>query len=260
MPAPDTLYSFSSLAIVCVLFIFIVGFNELGFRLGRFIQNQTDEEIKSLTGAIQASILGLLALLLGFTFSMSMQRYDSRSHALIDEVNAIGTTQLRIQLIPEQHRDRANTLLRQYIEQRIAIGTIALTELEQRQRYNQISAQLQTELWELAVLVAQDDPRPVISGTFINALNAMIDAQSKRNALLQMQVPEVVLILLFIVFISSGGILGYSSGLSGRRVIAPTLMVSFLIVLIVFIIIDLDRPKRGLIQVDQSMMQSMKTW
>ncbi len=260
MPEQEILYSFSSLAIVSVLFLLIVAFNEVGFQMGRFIQNRTDEEIKSLTGAIQASILGLLALLLGFTFSMSMQRYDNRSYAIIDEANAIGTTQLRIQLIPERHRDSADVLIKQYIEQRIAIGTIALTQHKERQEYNRISAQLQSELWALAVQVAQDDPRPVISGTFINALNTMIDAQSKRNALLQMQVPEVVLILLFIVFISSGGILGYSSGLSGHRVMAPTLMVSFLIVLIVFIIIDLDRPKRGLIQVDQSVMQSMKTW
>lgn len=69
-----------------------------------------------------------------------------------------------------------------------------------------------------------------------------------------MHVPEVVLILLFIVFISSGGIMGYSAGLSGKRMIVPIVLVSLLITLIVFIIIDLDRPKRGLIQVDQTVM------
>jgi uncharacterized membrane protein (Fun14 family) len=69
-----------------------------------------------------------------------------------------------------------------------------------------------------------------------------------------MHVPEVVLILLFVVFISSGGILGYSAGLSGKRVFAPIVLVSLLITLIVFIIIDLDRPKRGLIQVNQEVM------
>lgn len=76
--------------------------------------------------------------------------------------------------------------------------------------------------------------------------------------MLQMHVPEVVLYLLFLVFIASGGILGYSSGLSGKRVMSPTMMVSFLIALIVFIIIDLDRPKRGLIQVNQGPMQTLQ--
>jgi len=75
--------------------------------------------------------------------------------------------------------------------------------------------------------------------------------------LLQMHVPEVVLMLLFVVFTSSGGILGYSSGLSGKRVFAPIVLVSSLITLIVFIIIDLDRPKRGLIQVNQAVMNEI---
>ncbi len=260
MQSQDFLYNYSSLAIVTVLFLLIIIFNETGFKAGRFIQNRTDEEIKSLTGAIQASILGLLALLLSFTFSMSMQRYDNRSLSLIDEANAIGTTQLRVELLPAQHQEKATELLRKYIELRIAIGTVDLTRQQERNQYNQASIHLQSQLWALAVQAAQDDPRPVTSGAFINALNTMIDSQSRRNALLQMQVPAVVLILLFIVFISSGGILGYSSGLSGRRVTAPTVMVSFLISLIVFIIIDLDRPKRGLIQIDQGMMQSLKTW
>jgi len=70
----------------------MLSFNEIGFQMGRFVQKHTDSAVKTLTGSIQASVLGLLALMLGFTFSMSMQRYDSRSMALIEEANAIGTT------------------------------------------------------------------------------------------------------------------------------------------------------------------------
>ncbi len=248
------LYDHSSLSITLGLFVLIAVFNECGFRIGRFVQNRTDDEIKSLTGAIQASILGMLALLLGFTFSMSMQRYDNRSQALIAEANAIGTVILRVELLPERYRSEANRLLQQYVEQRVAVGKIDLTRRAERRDYNLRIAQLQSRLWALAVASAQDDPRPVTSGAFINALNEMIDSQGRRNALLEMHVPEVVLLLLFVVFVASGGILGYSSGLSGHRVVAPTLMVSLLISLIVFIIIDLDRPKRGLIQVNQNSM------
>ncbi len=254
MQQTSLLYEFSSIAITTLLFVLIVLLYEVGFHLGRFVQNRTDQEVKSLTGAIQGSILGLLALLLGFTFSMSMQRYDNRSEALISEANAIGTVQLRVELLPEQHRDKVSGLLEQYVGLRIAVGSIDLTRSQERQEYNRRLADLQSRLWNLAVEAVQDDPRPVTTGAFINALNEMIDAQGKRAALLQMHVPEIVLYLLFLVFIASGGILGYSSGLSGRRVIAPTMMVSFLIALIVFIIIDLDRPKRGVIQVNQGPM------
>ncbi len=253
----ELLYGYSSIAIAAALFAAIVIFNELGFRVGRYIQTRTDTEVKALTGAIQASILGLLALLLGFTFSMSMQRFDNRSMALIDEANAIGTVMLRVQLLPEQYQNQADRLLQDYTSLRVAIGQLDLTRLEERNAFNKKIASLQNELWLLAISATNDDPRPVTTGAFVKSLNDLIDSQGKRNALLQMQVPEVVLILLFIVFISSGGIMGYSSGLSGKRIVAPISLVSLLITLIVFIIIDLDRPKRGLIQVNQSLMTDL---
>ena len=161
---------------------------------------------------------------------------------------------LRVRLLPEKFQHDASNLLREYVDLRIAVGKLDLTRRAERKDYDNRISKLQTELWALAVSAALDDPRPVTTGAFISSINEVIDSQGKRNALLQMHVPEVVLFLLFIVFIASGGILGYSSGLSGRRVVAPTIMVSFLIAMIVFIIIDLDRPKRGLIQVDQGSM------
>ncbi|WP_320837644.1 hypothetical protein [Zhongshania sp.] len=256
--AQPFLYNYDSLLITGILFLLIVLLNEVGFRIGRFVQHSTDSEVKTLTGSIQGSILGLLALLLGFTFSMSMQRFDGRSEALIAEANAIGTASLRVQLLPVQFQDEANALLARYVDMRIAIGKGDLSHALERKKYNQTIAALQSELWALAVAATNADPRPVTSGAFVNSLNEMIDSQGKRNALQQMRVPEVVLLLLFTVFIASGGMLGYSSGLSGKRVVAPTLMVSFLIAMIVFIIIDLDRPKRGLIMVDQSSLLALQ--
>ena len=258
MPQEEILYSYSSITITLTLFALIVLFNEFGFRVGRLVQTRTNDEVKSLTGSLQASILGLLALLLGFTFSMSMQRYNDRSMALIDEANAIGSSQLRAQLLNEKHQYEAKLLLNEYIDLRIAVGTIDLTRLKERSAYNKQAANLQSKLWSLAVSITDEDPRPVTTGAFILSLNDTFDAQSKRNALLQMHVPEVVLLLLFIVFIASVGIIGYSSGLNNRRVVMPTILIAFLISMIVFIIIDLDRPKRGLIQVNQDIMRELR--
>ena len=96
------------------------------------------------------------------------------------------------------------------------------------------------------------------TGVFVKSLNDVIDMQGKRSALLRMHVPETVLLLLFIVFISAGGMMGYSGGLSGKRIVAPVVLVSLLITLIVFLIIDLDRPRRGLIQVNQDAMLELR--
>ncbi len=258
MDQQELLYGYSSIAIAISLFITIIVFNEIGFRIGRFVQSRSDSEVKTLTGSIQASILGLLALLLGFTFSMSMQRFDNRSMALIDEANAIGTAMLRVQLLPDKYKNEANEYFQRYVDLRVAIGQIDITKRAERKIYNKKISDLQNNLWALAISATNDDPRPVTTGAFIKSLNDVIDIQGKRNALLQMQVPEVVLILLFVVFISSGGILGYSAGLSSKRVFAPIVLISLLITLIVFIIIDLDRPKRGLIQVQQGVMIELR--
>ncbi len=129
-----------------------------------------------------------------------------------------------------------------------------------KQLYNEhtVDLMLQQALWDLAIQAAALDPRPVTSGAYMAALTAVIDAQGKRSALQQMHVPEVVLLLLFLVFVTSGGMLSYSSGLNGQRVLTPTLIVSALIAMIVFIIIDLDRPKRGMIQVNQSNLLELR--
>ncbi len=239
------------------LFIAIAVVNEFGYRLGRFVQLQTPDEVKTLTGSIQGSILGLLALLLGFTFSMSIQRFDSRSMALIDEANAIATAELRIRLLPQAHQAEATELMAEYVRMRVLLGNLDLTQQRKRDAYRRELAQLQSSLWTLAVAATDVDPRPVTTGVFVKSLNDVIDSEGKRSALLQMHVPEVVLLLLFGAFISSGGIMGYSAGLSSTRMLIPLLLVSALITLIVFIIIDLDRPRRGMIQTDQSALISL---
>ena len=111
---------------------------------------------------------------------------------------------------------------------------------------------MQNAIWSLAVDATEADPRAVTSGAFLNALNTMIDSQSRRMALQQMHVPQAVLTMLFMVLLAAASIIGYSSGLSGTRVSAPTAVVGLILCMIIFLIIDLDRPKRGVIQVNQS--------
>jgi hypothetical protein len=108
-----------------LLLIFLVStgalllFTELGFLLGRKAGRTTSDRARSQIGAIQAAILGLLALLLGFTFAMAMSRFDIRKQLVLDEANAIGTTYLRTQLLPEPQRQELAELLRRYVRVRL---------------------------------------------------------------------------------------------------------------------------------------------
>lgn len=252
------MYNLSSIILIILLFGLILLANETGFRLGRRFQKRTDHEIKLQTNTIQAGVLGLLALLLGFTFNMALQRFDQRSQAVIQEANAIGTAVLRTKLLPTPYDSITFDLLQKYIDLRLEINGIDLTQIHDRHSFNLKTDKIQDEIWNQAVLAAEIDPRPVTTGYFIASLNEMIDARGARNSIVQLHIPEVILLLLFVVFISAGAFLGYSSGLGLKRAYIPTVVMTLLIVLVVFIIIDLDRPKRGIIKVKQDSMLELK--
>ncbi len=252
------LYNHNSLGIALLLFTLILVANEAGFRYARHVRRESDEGIKSQTNAIQAGMLGLLALLLGFTFTMALQRFDSRGAAVIEESNALGTAYLRAGLLPESQAQEIKSQFSRYVELRVLSGSVNMTDLASRTANHDQTIKLQGQLWQLALKAAQEDPRPTTSGLFIQSLNEVIDAYGNRQAALQKHVPEVVLMLLFAIFIISGSVLGYASGLGGGRPWLATLAMTGLITLVIFIVIDLDRPRRGLIQVDQSSMIDLK--
>lgn len=252
------MYNQSSVLITTILFLCLVIALEAGYRIGRSSQKSVNEESKSHVNAIQASLLGILALLIGFTFSLALQRYDSRSEAVVDEANAIGTTYLRAQLLPGSIRNEVQVLLRDYLDVRIQEGTIPLSNKAERQALLMKAAQDQDALWNYALQAAEEDKSPVTSGLFIQTLNEMIDSYGRRNAALTRHVPEVVLFLLFGTFLLTWGIVGYASGVAGHRVSFAAYIMLVLIVLIIFIIIDLDRPRRGLIEINQASLTELQ--
>lgn len=251
------MYDHNSFVIVTLLFVALLLAVEAGYRLGGNLEAHASKASKSQISAIQASLLGVLALLLGFTFSLSLQRFDSRSQAVVAEANAIGTALLRADLLPESSDPQIRRGIRRYIELRIIAGTISLDRHEDREDILAATAAIQTDLWSLAAKAAAEDPSPVRTGLFIQALNDAIDAYGERNAALNRHVPELVLFLLFGTFALTACLVGYSSGIARHRTTFPTYILMLLITFLVFIIIDLDRPRRGLIEVSQQSMLAL---
>ncbi|NEM99146.1 bestrophin-like domain [Pontibacter burrus] len=254
----EYLYEYNSILIVVILFVLILLAQEAGYRLGRHHQRKTDKDVKAQTNTIQAGTLGLLALILGFAFSMSLQTYNNRSEAVINEANAIATALMRTHLLPSPYDSLTRSQLQKYIDLRLAISNTNYAMVQEQEALADKTEALQRSIWDQAVQAARIDPNPVTTGYFITALNSVVVAHNERNALLAMHVPEVILYLLFIVFIMSGALIGYGSGLGQRRINLPSALLSFMICLVVFIIIDLDRPMRGIVKVDQHSLERLK--
>jgi hypothetical protein len=180
-----------------MLFVSMVATIEIGYRIGNKRKEVTSEALKTHLNSIQTSIIGILALLLGFTFSLSLQRYDSRSEAVVEEANAIGTTYLRTQLLPETLRNDAQASLRQYVDLRIEESKVSLSDYPVRKALLDKTTDAQTKLWDFAKRASEIDPNPVKTGLFIQALNEAIDNFSKRNTTINRHVPELILLLLY---------------------------------------------------------------
>jgi hypothetical protein len=243
-----------------LLVVSIGGFllaTEAGFLLGRRSQSSTDDHSQSQIYTIQGAALGLLALLLGFTFAMAMSRYDMRKQMILDESNAIGTTFLRAQLLPEPTRQAVSNLLRRYVEVRLEFYDAGHDQKKLSQVKNK-TERLQNQLWAYGVAVGEKDARSVTTGLFLQSLNETIDLQAKRLTALENHVPEITLVLLYFVALMATGLIGYGCGLSGLRNFFVTVISSILIAAVIMVIIDLDRPRRGLIRVSQQRMIDLR--
>lgn len=248
----EIMYDKSSVLIAVILFVTMAIAIEIGNRIGRHLHKASDDGIKTQVNALQGSLLGILALLLGFTFSQSLQRYDVRSAAVVDEANAIGTTYLRADILAPELAAQSKALLQAYIKARVDAADVSLDRLEDRRELQAIARDLQGRLWTLAVQATSTTDKPAAVNLYVQSLNEMIDSNAVRDAALDRHVPELVLFLLYGTFILTGSLLGYAAGVAGSRVSKGSYILVSLIVVLVFIIIDLDRPRRGLIEVDQS--------
>lgn len=251
------MYSQSSVLIVSGLFVFMLLAMEIGFRSGHRKQARVAEAITQ-ANSVLVSMLGLLALLLAFTFSAALQRYEDRSQTVVAEANAIGTTYLRARLLPGEMPGEVQALLRQYLDVRIQEGRVDATEPALHTSLLHQAKLMEAQLWDHAVRAAELDKSVVTSGLFIQSLNELIDTSATRDAALNRQVPEIVLFLMIATIVLTTATLGYASGIAGHRVTLAAFILVILIALVVYLIIDLDRPRRGVIQVSHESMLSLQ--
>jgi len=232
--------------------ILLIGAGEVGRRLGARVRAR-GTGTHPVLGTIESASLGLLALMIGFTFSMALSRYDSRKAAVLDESNAIGTVILRAQLLPPAQAQSSADLLARYARVRLALGTSGHDRAARTDAIKR-SLALQTALWRDAVAAAATDAHSTPIGLYIQALNDMIDMHEKRLTALRNHVPETVVLLLYLIALTATGFTGYGAGLAGDGERGSKLLMALLIATVLILVIDLDRPYRGLVTVSQQPM------
>ncbi|MCC8992093.1 MAG: hypothetical protein LM550_00020 [Candidatus Contendobacter sp.] len=225
---------------------------------GRYIlrkRYKLDEEMREDFNVILTATLTLLALIIAFTFSMAINRYDQRKNLEAEEANAIGTEYIRADLLPAADAAKVRALLRSYLDQRILFyGTHddPPTQVE----INARTAQLQTELWSAIQAPAAAQPTPIIA-LVVSGMNDVLNSQGYIQAALWNRIPTEAWILMVAIAICCNLLGGYGShGVTEEG--AKLLLVLPLVVSIAFMLVaDIDTPRHGVIRVNPQNLISL---
>lgn len=254
------LYNTREIVIQVIFFSLMVISTEFGFRLGRRVETRTSEKIKPQISTVEGALLAVLGLLLAFTMSMSVSRYEQRKQLVLEEANALGTACLRTQLVPEPQGSQILALLRQYITVRVEYGTSG-NDLSRMTQLRSQGSQLQNQFWGQAAAYAHQDPNPVKAGLLLQALNQAIDLEAARWMAFHDHVPESVIYMIAIVAMLSALLVGFAFGVNGKRQVLSMCALSLAITIVLAVIVDLDRPRSGFIRVTQQpMIDLMQQW
>jgi len=239
-------FALSSVVLTLVLLAVMVGAAAVGLLVGRSLR-ESREKVSESFGVLQAALLGFTALILAFGLSLAVGRYDSRRQAVVQDANAIGTTYLRAQTLPEPIRSRSLTLIARYTDVELRLSHVVPGSAAANKTVAEGSA-LQRPLWSLAAQAVQQQPVATAPRLYEDSLNAMIDEQTVRVAALSNRVPTEVLLLEIVGAAVALGLLGLHVGVLGRGMVA-VLLAATTVALLLYVSFDLDRPTRGLIQV-----------
>lgn len=244
-----------------VVFIFSFVLLELSVWIGALWRKRRplEEDLRKDLDIILAATLTLLGLIIGFSFSMAISRYDQRKNYEEAEANAIGTEYIRADLLPGSDATKVRALLRIYLDQRVLF--YQNRDERELQKINDYTVQLQTELWSTVQVSAVAHPTPVI-GLTVSGMNDVLNSQGYTQAAWWNRIPTAAWALMAAIAVCSNLLLGYGAHRARAGVI--NLLVLPLVLSISFLLIaDIDSPRRGVIRVQPqnliSLVQSLRT-
>jgi len=222
---------------------------EMGRRIRRVQQARHGDEMSKGLGAVEGAVFGIMGLLLAFTFSGAATRFDLRRQQIIDEANNIGTAYLRLDLLAPEARTVIQNQFRQYVDARLETYW-AIPDTARVNAALARTAQLQQEIWTGSIAAAHEVPGPQASILRMPALNEMFDIAATRIATTKMHPPLIIYMMLFILTLICSFLAGYDMGAEPTRSWVHMLGFAVILGVAVYVIIDLEYPRLGLIRLD----------
>jgi hypothetical protein len=241
-PIPAFLVSLVTLSIAA--WVGVTGFSKLRAEVAT---------LRDEFGVIQGATLTLLGLIIGFTFSMALSRYEQRKNYEEEEANAIGTEYLRAELLPAADAAKVQALLKSYIEQRITF--YATRDSDDLAKINAETARLQAELWSAVKAPALAQPTP-LQALVVAGMNDVLNSQGYTQAAWWNRIPFSAWLLVGLIAVCATVLVGIGAR-RGSHFPRLVMVLPLVISLALFLIADIDSPRRGIIRVVPQNLQSL---
>ena len=232
------------------LFLGMLLFLEIGRRIAIRRMKEDAGAAGEGIGAVDGAVFALLGLLIAFTFSGASSRFDTRRQLIVEESNDIGTAYLRLDLLPADLQPALRESFRRYLDARIEVYR-KLPDIAAAKESLAKANELQKQIWRQAVGASRTEGAPLAASILLlPALNAMIDITKTRTMASLMHPPTVVFVMLFGLALAASLLAGY--GMTGSKVRRWFHMLGFALVVAftVYVIMDIEYPRFGLIRVD----------
>jgi hypothetical protein len=198
---------------------------------------------------IDGPIFALFGLLIAFTFSSALSRFDERRKLIVEEANDIGTAYLRLDILPGADQEPLRNLFRSYIDSRIRTYDLIPDMQAALAEYDRTQV-LQAEIWSQATQSVMKSPTTLSGMQLLPALNSMIDITNTRTAVLQFHPPVVIYGMLLVMALVSAVLVGYQMAAFEKRSWLHIVLFIISITLTCYVILDIEYPRMGLIRVD----------
>jgi len=231
------------------LFLGMLVLLEVGRRIGVRRMLNDPEGARAGVGAVEGAVFGLLGLLVAFTFSGAAARFDVRRQLIVEETNAIGTAYLRIDLLPPDAQPPLREGFRQYLDSRLEAYR-KLPDIQAAKEELTRSAALQSRIWSQAVAGCQKAGSQQATILLLPALNQMIDITTTRTMAAQIHPPIVIFAMLGALALAGSMLAGYSMAGGKTRSWTHMLALAAMLAVTVYVILDIEYPRLGLIQVN----------
>jgi hypothetical protein len=253
------LYDIPTPILVIALLAGMIAVVEGGLYVGKRYGHHRWTNAREIHTALTAAALALLGLMLAFTFNLSAGRYDTRKNLVISEAAAIQSVRTSLDFLAPAPRASGLQLLQHYTGKRIIYMKVGHDPVRESFAIDQARA-LFGDLWRLAVAsdnYATAEPQ-LRAAQYAELTGAMLDLNRvarEREEARYRTVPQTVIVMLFLLAIGAGGVLSYMSGATGHPDRLPTYAFLLLVCLVIYLIIDFDRPRRGLLQFDAAPLE-----